>query len=149
MYRVVHLGVQSTICEWWWCAIWIFYFCNLKISFTSCVSKLHNHSHICLRHRNACCLCVMRMYWYAYYLRPKHPIKSKIPESGISDTLQIFWLLEIQLPYARHYKPWLVFFFTPFFTAANIVEQLILQSCQYFMIFFYSSALYEDAIQIE
>ena len=40
------------------------------------------------------------------------------------------------LPYAGHYKLWLVFFFNPFFTAAYILEGLILQSGHNFVIIF-------------
>ena len=32
------------------------------------------------------------------------------------------------IPYARHYMQWLVYFFTPFFTAADIVERLVLEN---------------------
>jgi hypothetical protein len=54
----------------------------------------------------------------------------------------------VHIPYARHYKPRLVFF-NPFFTAANILERLVLQSVLYFLIIFYLSDLYEDSIQKE
>jgi hypothetical protein len=32
--------------------------------------------------------------------------------------------VKLEIPYARHYKPRLVYFFTPFFTAVYTVERL-------------------------
>ena len=52
---------------------------------------------------------------------------TQIPSRFITKTYSHPNRQEIKLAYARHYKPRLVYFFPPFFSADNIVEWFIMQ----------------------
>ena len=80
--------------------------CNTEIMLSSILRECHDfsvrkHDPICFRDYHL-------MEWF-YFWGFRFHIKN----------------LEFHLPYARHYKPRLVYFFTPFLTAVYIVEWLI------------------------